>query len=241
MKRKTVPKKIRNTIYNDLYIETNKLVRETNRRLERLERGVDLNKAVYNPKTKRFERKGTYTIVTDTGKRITMKPTKIVRYEADSWAGKKLTSKISTIEGASISGKRVKLSGKLTITDLKAVKKAASNFLKSKTSTNKGIKEVENRIKKTIKDTIEDEDVELSNKEVETLYNFFDDPDFKYVTQYIDPSELMIIMQEVASRGGTSDDFLREIENYIFSESLYKDDDLVEALENIYNKFVGRK
>lgn len=239
MKRKTVPKKLRNTIYNDLYIETSKLVRETNRRLERLEKGVDLNKAVYNPKTKRFERKGTYTIVTDTGKRITMKPTKIVRYEADSWAGKKLREKISTIEGATISGKRVKLSTKITIADLKATKKATSNFLKSKTSTNKGIKDVENRIKNTIKETVEDEDIELSNQEVNTLYNFFEDKDFNYITKYIDPSELMVILNEVASEGGTSDDFLRNIENYIYSDSLYKDDDLVEALENIYNKYIG--
>lgn len=239
MKRKTVPKKIRNTIYNDLYIETSKLVRETNRRLERLERGVDLNKAVYNPKTKRFERKGTYTIVTDTGKRITMKPTKIVRYDTESWAGKKLREKISTIKGATISGKKVKLSTKLSISDLKAVKKAASNFLKSKTSTNKGIKEVENRIKNTIKETVEDEDIELSSQEVNTLYNFFEDKDFNYITKYIDPSELMVILNEVASEGGTSDDFLRRIENYIYSDSLYKDDDLVEALENIYNKYIG--
>lgn len=239
MKRKTVPKKIRNSIYNDLYIETSKLVRETNRRLERLERGVDLNKATYNPKTKRFERKGTYTIVTDTGKRVTMKPTKIVRYDVDSWAGKKLREKISTIKGATIKGKRVKLSSKITIADLKATKKATSNFLKSKTSTNKGIKEVENRIKNTIKETVEDEDIELSSQEVNTLYNFFEDKDFNYITKYIDPSELMVILNEVASEGGTSDDFLRRIENYIYSESLYKDDDLVESLENIYNKYIG--
>ena len=241
MKRKSIPKKIRNTIYNDLYIEASKLVRETNKRLERLERGVDINKGVYNPKTKRFERKGTYTIINKNGKRIKVKPSNIVKYTSDSWAGKKLREKVSTIKGASISGRRLKISNRINVTDLRALKKATSNFLKSKTSTNKGIKDVENRIKQTIKDTIEDEEVELSDREVETLYNFFEDPDFTYVTKYIDPSELMIVMQEVASRGGTSDDFLREIEKYIYSDSLYKDDDLVEALERIYNRFVGSK
>lgn len=241
MKRKTVPKKIRNSIYNDLYIETNKLLRETEKRLRRLERGVDINKAVYNPKTKRYERKNTFTIISDTGKRITIKPSKIVKYNVDSWAAKKLNEKLSMIKGVDIKlMKAAKLPKQMNIGDLKAANKAFKNFIKSKTSTIKGIKETENRIKKSISDIFDTEEEKVNAEDVETFYSFFEDPDFRYVSQFIDPSELMVILEKVASSGGTADDFLREIENYIYSDSLYQDDDLVDALTRLYNKFAGK-
>ena len=72
-----------------LYKQTEKLVDEANKRLKRLERGVDLNKGRYNPKTKRFERVGSYTIINDKGKRIRIKEKNIVKYKGNTWASKK--------------------------------------------------------------------------------------------------------------------------------------------------------
>lgn len=239
MKRKTIPKRIHNVTYNDLLRETRELVSETNKRLSRLEKGIDINKAKYNPKTKRFERSGTYEVISETGERIKMKPTKIVKYGSDSWASKKLNEKLSTVKGITTSKGKIKISGNISIADLKAINKATTNFLRSKTSTVKGIQETESNIKSNIANLVEDAVPDLTTGEVNTLYDFFKDKDFNYITQYIDPSELFIILSETSSEDGTSDDFLRKIENYIYSDSLYQDDDLVEALESIYNKFVG--
>lgn len=233
-KRKTIPKKIKNISSSSLYRETQQQLREVESRLKKLEKGVDINRGVYNPKTKRFERKGTYKIRTETGELITMKPSKRITYRADSWAGKKLNDKLSIIKG--FDANKFKISKKITLTELKALNKTFTNFLKSQTSTLKGIKDVEETTKQGIKNLVSDID-NLDNKDIETLYSFFNDKDFNYISQYIDPSELMVIMAETRSEDGTSDDFLRKIENYIYSESLYQDEDLVDSLERVYNKF----
>lgn len=238
MKRKTIPKRLHNITYNDLLSETKQLVKETNKRLERLERGIDINKAKYNPRTKRYERSGTYTVITDTGKRVNIKPTKIVKYGSNSWASKKLNDKLSTVKGLKMKSGKLHISSSLKANDLRAINKAVTNFLNSKTSTIEGIQEVSSNIKDNISNLVEDVKPDLTSDELNTLYNFFEDKDFNYITKYIDPSELMILVTETAQEGGNSDDFLRKIENYIYSDSLYQDEDLVNALENIYNKFV---
>lgn len=232
-KRKIVPK-IRRISTNDLYKETQEQLKEVERRIKKLEKGIDVNRGTYNPKTKRYERKETYKLITDTGEVIKMKPTKRVKYSSDSWASKKLQEKLSTVKGFNL--KSYKLPRQVSTTDLKAINKALSNFLKSKTSTIKGIKSVEESTKKGIKDLVSDID-NLDNKDIETLYSFFNDKDFNYITQYIDPSELQVLLAETKADGGTTDDFLRKIENYIYSDSLYQDEDLVNALERVYNKF----
>ena len=233
-KRKTIPKSIKRVSSSSLYRETEKQLREVEKRLKKLEKGVDLNKGVYNPKTKRYERKGTYKIRTETGEYITMRPTKRITYRTDSWAGKKLNEKLTTIKGFDV--KKFKIPKKISATDLKALNKIFTNFLKSQTSTIRGIRDVEETTRQGIKNLVSDID-NLDNEDIETLYSFFNDKDFNYITQYIDPSELMVLIAETRSEGGTSDDFLRKIENYIYSESIYQDEDLVDSLESIYNKF----
>lgn len=234
MKRKTIPKKINNVSFNQLYKETKKLVDETNKRLERLEKGVDINKAKYNPKTKRFERSNTYTVISETGKRIKVKPTNVIRYNTNSWASKKLQAKLSQVAG--VNPKDIKITKNMNYAGLRAINKATKDFLNSKTSTIQGIRDVEKKTKENLADLVGDFSG-ITNDDIETLYNFFEDPDYKYITQYIDPSELDIILADAKSGEYSKDDFLRYIDNYVF-KGIYQDDDLVQALENIYNKFV---
>lgn len=233
-KRKTIPKRIKRVSTDSLYKETENQLKEVERRLKKLEKGVDLNRGTYNPKTKRFERKGTYQIRTETGELITMKPTKRVTYRSDSWAGKKLQEKLSTVKGFNIN--KFKIPKKISPSDLRALNKALKNFLNSQTSTLKGIRDVEDTTRQGIKNLVSDID-NINNEDIETLYSFFNDKDFNYISQYIDPSELMVLIAETRSEEGTSDDFLRKIENYIYSDSIYQDEDLVNSLEKVYNKF----
>lgn len=236
-KRKTIPKRIKNVSNSSLYKETEQQLKEVEKRLKKLEKGVDVNKGTYNPKTKRFERKGTYKIRSETGDIKTMKPTKRVSYSMDSWAGKKLKEKLSTVQGFNLS--KYKLPKKISTADLKAINKALTNFLKSQTSTIKGIKRVEESTKEGIKDLVSDID-NIDNGDIETLYSFFNDKDYQNIIKNydIDPSDLDILLAETKAEEGSSDDFLRKVENYIYSDSLYKDDNLVSSLENLYNKFV---
>lgn len=199
--------------------QTNKLIDEANKRIKTLTKGIDINRGKYNPKTKRFER-------ADVDKQF-------IRYSTDSWATRKLYDRLFIEDGMI-----PRLTNKDTNMKILATNKAIRNYLKSQTSTIKGIKKVETTTKNTIKNVVSDFDTEeLSDKDINELYKYLSDPDFNYATQYFDPSDLWINLAEIKSAGGNEEDFLRRIENYLSSDSLYKDDDLVESLTNIYNKF----
>ena len=81
LKRKIVDSNYSKELTNEeraLYKKAIKQVEETNKRLKRLERGVDINKGRYNPKTKRFERTGNITIL-ENGKTRRIKTTQLLK------------------------------------------------------------------------------------------------------------------------------------------------------------------
>lgn len=235
LKRKIVDSNYSKELTNEeraLYKKAIKQVEETNKRLKRLERGVDINKGRYNPKTKRFERTGNITIL-ENGKTRRIKTTQLLKYDVGTWASKKLTQRLESYYSKSTN--RITLPKGLKPAELRSIIKATKNFLKSQTSTPKGIKDVENKTKENIANIISDD---ATSEEVETLYNFFTDSDFNQVTQYIDPSELFVILNYCRENNISENGFLKQIENYVFSDSLYTDSDIQDALLRIYNKYV---
>lgn len=235
LKRKIVDSNYSKELTNEeraLYKKAIKQVEETNKRLKRLERGVDINKGRYNPKTKRFERTGNITIL-ENGQTRRVKTTQLLKYDVGTWASKKLTQRLESYYSKSTN--RITLPKGLKPAELRSIIKATKNFLKSQTSTPKGIKDVENKTKENIANIISDD---ATSEEVETLYNFFTDSDFNQVTQYIDPSELFVILNYCRENNISENGFLKQIENYVFSDSLYTDSDIQDALLRIYNKYV---
>lgn len=221
---------------NDLYKKTVKLARETNKRLKRLEKGIDINKGRYNPKTKRFERVGTVTITNKKGKKINLKTKKIVRFKSGTWASKKLYEKI----GDYITNNQISVPPKANRTQLISLNKAMRNFLDSKTSTVSGIREIERQQKDNISNILGDFDSdEISNDEIETLYDFFEDKDFNNVTKEknIMPSDMWITLTTAKEEKWTKEKYLKNIYNY--NPDLDMNDlDLKESLISIYNKYM---
>lgn len=228
---------------NELYRKAVKLKRETNKRLSRLKKGVDINKGRYNPKTKRYERIGTITTYNKKGKRIRIKTTNIVNYKMGTWSTKKLTNRINKYlskKGEVI----IPTKDNITATDLIALIKAMNNFLSSKTSTIKGIQEVEKQTKQNIANILdvdfEDIDEEITDEEVNILYDFFNDEDFSYIVKEasIPPSDLMIAIHTAKTHNWTKERFLTEIKNYNPNNTRLLDLDVSEALERIYDKLI---
>lgn len=220
---------------NKLYKDTIKKVEEVNKRLYRLNKGIDINKGKYNPKTKRFERKDSITIINKAGKRTRIKKTNIVTYKTGTWASKKLYDRIGT---SYIKDNKVKITKDMNVAELRLVNKALTNFLNSKTSTIKGILEIEKQTKENISNIVTDFDTEdISNEEVNTLYDFFNDSDFVDVTQYIPPSDLYVILTDAKRNNDSNEAFLKRIEKYIDKDSLYGDSDMKDKLIRIYEKF----
>ena len=202
-------------------------IKEVNRRLKRLEKPIDLNKAVYNPKTKRYERPNMITFYE--GKKKIKVPKKLSF--KGLYASKKLEDLGITSKG------RVKLRGNESRTELINLHANLSSFLRNKTSTIKGIKEVYYSTTKSLGINID-----VEPEEAEAMYNFFIDPDFRGVQQYIKGSEFMYILNHTASKiNSTSDDFINAIRDYIKKDKVKafdKDLDMQQKLKRIYDKYL---
>lgn len=165
-----------------------KQVNKTNRRLKSLIK--DVNKGVYNPKTKRFERKGTITVIDRDGKRRKVKTTNIKDYRG-TFASKKLEE----LDSFNKKANKIELTGNEPREELMAINKLTENFLKSKTSTIKGIEAVEKEIKNSLSAKLDEYD--MAPSEIDSLYKLYDDKDFTALRKYLDPSEIQALMLEI--------------------------------------------
>lgn len=217
-----------------LYDKVIRQINETNKRLKQLEKGIDINRGRYNPKTKRYERKESYQIINTRGKRVTIKQANIIKRTTGTWASKKLTQKLDKYYNEKT--KKISVPKGTNKYDLKFISKVLDNFLNSKTSTLAGINDVEETTKNSISNIVDDIN-NINNEDIETLYDFFNDSDFIDITQFIPPSDVYIILADSKSRGDSEEEFLRKIEQYIDKDSLYSDSDMKNKLLRIYNKF----
>lgn len=220
-----------------LYKRTIKQVEEVNKRLRQLEKGIDLNKARYNPRTKRYERTGDIVLYQD-GKKTRLKQKNIVKYKAGTWATKKLANKLGSMYNKKQN--KITIPKKIDVAGLRSILKATKNFLESQTSTTKGINKVEKNTKETIKNIISDdfdETNEPTEEEVETLYSFWNDKDFIDATEFVDPSDLFVIISDSANDELSDNQYLERIKMYTGNDSLVRDEDMREKLLNIYHKY----
>lgn len=220
--KKTISNK--STSKSDLYRQVQKQVRETNKRLEKLSRGYDVNKAVRNPKTGRFER--------------VSKEVKRVSYDAGTWASKKLINRLETSTLDAWSKGRVKIRENMTITQLRAVQKATSQFMASKTSTLKGIQSVKESTKESLKATLSDEDLgDITDSEVETMYNMLSDNDFKFLSDKVGASTAWSLIEDAKESNDTEKGWINRLNRYAFE---INDVDMRNKALAIYNKYIVR-
>lgn len=208
----------------ELYKEVRKQVNETNKRLEKLSRGYDVNRAVRNPKTGRFER--------------VSKEVKRVSYDTGTWASKKLINRLETSTLNAWTKGRVKIREDMTITQLRAVQKATSQFMASKTSTLKGIQSVKESTKQSLKATLSDEDLrELSDNEVETMYSMLSDTDFTFLSDKVGASTAWSLIEDAKENNDTENGWINRLNRYAFE---INDVDMRSKALAIYNKYIVR-
>lgn len=213
-----------NSNKNQLYKQVQKQVIETNRRLEKLSRGYDVNKAVRNTKTGRFERAS--------------KEVKRVSFEKGTWASKKLINRLETSTLDAWRGGKVKISKDMTITQLTALQKATNQFMASKTSTLKGIQSVKESIKASLKVTLSDEDLkEITEDEVETMYNMLSDTDFKFLYDKVGASTAWSLIEDAKENNDTENGWINRLKRYAFE---INDVDMKAKALAIYNKYIMR-
>lgn len=195
----------------------NELVREANRRLEKLQRGgfVEPTKKIGGKFVKR--------------ERVT--------YDTGTWASKKLVDRLNSKNKKLITNNKISLNKNMTKTELKATEKALSQFLTSKTSTIKGIRETKKSTLKSLKKTFSDDSrlSKLTDKEIEASYNMLSDNNFQDLVEKIGSSTSWIIIDEAKQNNDNEERFLKRVSNYI---DFGNDVDFKEKMQSIYNKLV---
>lgn len=165
---------------------------------------------------------------------------RIVRLERefgkDTWATKKLRDKLEAepLQAWSKTG-RVKVNKSMTTTQMKATIKATQQFLNSKTSTKRGIKQVKKTTIKQLAKSLGTDDEDLTNEEAEALYDMLSDDYVTDILKYIPASDFWALIEDAKEAGDSQESFISRISDYI---EFGNDVDMRNKLAMIYEKYV---
>lgn len=153
----------------------------------------------------------------------------------DTWASKRLRNKLESepIQAWTRSG-RVRVNKKMTITQLKATIKATNQFLNSKTSTKRGIKEVRKKQIETIQSRFDIDDKDFTYEDAEDFYDIFSD-EYSWILSYMTPSEFQAMVEDAIENRDSENDWVKRLEDYI---TIGNDVDLRNKAIKLYRKFV---
>lgn len=147
------------------------------------------------------------------------------------WAATRLLNKLDIDVLNAVTEKGyIKYNKNLSNRQMKAILKATDTFLKSKTSTVKGVQENMAKIKAGI-----GESFEITSKEAGMLYEFFSSDDYRLTNEV--KYELAKIAVEVHEKNGSFEDFVEIAESYI---DLGNDEDMKALLRHVFDIFEDR-
>lgn len=169
---------------------------------------------------------------------------RLVRLEREtgrnnSWAAKRLESKLSGYMNAWTDSARVRINKSMSITRLKAIEKATRQFNASKTSKVSGVRDTIKKQKEAMKESLakeyEDKIELLSDEEINNLYDMMADKDSSKLMEYVPASSVWQLIIDARENKDNETQFLERIETYIETTN---DSDMKEKITNIYNKFI---
>jgi hypothetical protein len=159
----------------------------------------------------------------------------------NSYASKKLFNRLDTKSINVLNKARnkkilsVKVTRGLTNTQLKAIQKASSQFLRSKTSTAKGIERTREQTKKSMLESLKTTmDSDITKDDIDDYYDMLSDRDFWYFADKLGASTLWQIIDEAKEKNMSESQFISTLELYI----TIPDEDIRNKAIRLYNKYV---
>lgn len=171
-----------------------------------------------------------------------------------SWASKKLfnrldSKKYNVLEKTSksydigkenkqrvIKGIKLSKNKKLTNTDLKAIQKATQQFLTSKTSTSRGIKEVEEKTKESIYKTMKlDPDTKITREDVEKFYELLGENDFDKFAEKRGASTVWDLLEDAVEMDMSEDRFMKYFEENM---GTFVDEEYRKSAQRLYDRYI---
>lgn len=147
------------------------------------------------------------------------------------YSSKELLNKLSTNINLVNKQGYIELRDNISTTELVAFRKASEEFIKSKTSTKKGIKAVKDKTIDTLRKTLSTPDVKLTKKQAEAYYNLFKNKNFDDLAQKIGASTLFETVAISKERSFTENDFVEYLEMISYS---INDEELQEDARALY-------
>lgn len=159
------------------------------------------------------------------------------KYGDDAWAISNLNDKLNSklIKAISPYSGEIRLNKKMSDAQLNAIRSATNEFLKSKTSTLRGIKEAKANMINSLKSSLSSDTVELTDKEAQALYRLVEDRNLRTTTEYIGASTLWSLVINAKEKRATEDQWYQMLLDY---NAFGKDLDMKEDLQRIYNDYI---
>lgn len=120
--------------------------------------------------------------------------------------------------------------------ELLNILKESKKFLESKASTKKGIEEIKQRAKTTLKETLSDIDVNITEQDIDDYYSMFEDNDFNNFIKEtgLTASEVWAIMDDATRSDDTENNFINRLNAFINIQ----DEDIRNRAIRLYNKYI---
>lgn len=123
----------------------------------------------------------------------------------------------------------------MSVTQLKAVQKAVQQFMVSKTSTRKGIKEISESTKESLLKTFDIEGSKITKEDVQDIYDVMGSNEFNDISAKVGSSELIAMLMDTKDYQMSENSFISTLSSIIdFSNDI----DLKEKASRLYNKFM---
>lgn len=152
-----------------------------------------------------------------------------------SWASKKLISRLNSKKLKSYKKGKVVVDKTLTNTQLVGVQKALKQFLDSKTSKAKGIRDTRDATIKSLQATLsKDKQSLVTEEDAEFYYDMLGESDFDYFADKIGASTMWSLIEDAIEEGDTESSWLNRLGRYITLNDL----DVRDRAIRLYNKYI---
>lgn len=133
-------------------------------------------------------------------------------------------------------------SGKLKIPknakeiELIDILKESTNMLESKAGTKKGIREIKERAKSSLLETLSTEDIDVTKEDINDYYSMFEDDNYNSFIKMtgLTASEVFAIIDDAIRAGDSESSFIKRLETFVN----IVDEDIRNKAIRLYNKYV---
>lgn len=158
------------------------------------------------------------------------------KYGENSWAINQLYDKIDNnkISAVSTLTGGIKINKNMSDIELKAIAKATDDFLHSKTSKIRGIKQTIRTTKKSLQATFGDQTKNITDNEIDVLYSFVEINDYRGLVEQIGASDMWRTLVRAKEQNWTFDKFTEVFKN----RADINDKDVRQLLREMYVKYI---